>query len=252
VGKFGVSGRFFFSVGVGPFRIGASSSGVLDGITGAGLFWTALFVLVGIPIISLLFSLFFYIVFVFLLSLVFIALSFAIFEFAIRNSFERGVRVEGASPILTPLGGVVLGIPTAAIYLFSLYQTPLVDRRGYNIYRIDNCPKFGETNLCEFTEIYGFAHISRWIMTFGACAAYFLVVIAVGFALRKKWLPLAKQAWYLRQYQAWEASGLGDRNPFKGAALSWGQSAILSQTEAGLQTPLRLEPDAEEIDRKPI
>jgi hypothetical protein len=210
VGKFGVSGKFFFSVGVGPFRIGTSSSGVLDGITGTGLFWTALFVVVGVPILSFLTSLFFYIVFVFLLSLVLIALSFAIFEFAIRNSFER-VSLYGESPILTPLGGAVLGIPTAAIYLFSLYQTPLVDRRGNDIYRIDNCPKFGETNLCEHTEIYGFADISRWIMTFGACTAYFLIVIAVGFVLRKKWLPLAKQAWSLRQHQAWEASGVADK-----------------------------------------
>jgi hypothetical protein len=48
-------------------------------------------------------------------------------------------------------------------------------------------------------------------MTFGACTAYFLIVIAVGFVLRKKWLPLAKQAWSLRQHQAWEASGVADK-----------------------------------------
>jgi hypothetical protein len=230
VGKSGVSGRFFFSVGVGPFRIGTSSSGVLDGITGEGLVWVLLFGLIGLPILAVLFESFFFIVFVLLLSLVLVAVSFTIFELAVSSQVEKGIRVGGASPILTPLGGVVLGIPTAAIYLLCLYRIPLVGRDWDNPNRIENCPKFGETDLCEFTEIYGFGDISQWIMALGACTAYILMVFVVGFVLRKRWLPIAKQAWGLRQYQAWEASGRPGQNPFQGAALAWFQSATLRQT----------------------
>ena len=210
MGKSGISGRFFFSVGLGPVRIGTSSGGVLDGITGEGLVWFALFVFVGMPILAALFEAFFFIVFVLMISLVLVAVSFAIFEFAIRREVGRGWHYPG-SPILTPLGGVVLGIPTAATYLLCLYRIPLVGRDWDYPNRIENCPKWVDTNVCEYTNIYGFAHIGWWIMALGACTSYMLIAFAVGFALRKKWLPIAEQAWKLRQHAAWMVSEQGKK-----------------------------------------
>ena len=210
MGKSRISGRFFFSVGLGPVRIGTSSGGVLDGITGEGLVWFALFVFVGMPILAALFEAFFFIVFVLLISLVLVAVSSAIFGFAIRREVGRGRHYFG-SPIFIPLGGVVLGIPTAAIYLLCLYRIPLVGRDWDYPNRIENCPEVIDTDLCEFTGIYGFAHIGWWIMALGACTAYMLIVFRVGFALRKKWLPIAEQASKLRQLAVWMESGQGKK-----------------------------------------
>ena len=246
MGKSGISGRFFFSVGLGPVRIGTSSGGVLDGITGEGLVWFALFVFVGMPILAALFEAFFFIVFVLLISLVLVAVSFLIFEFAITRTVERGVRVGGASSILTPLGGVMLGIPTATIYLLCLYRIPLVGRDWDYPNRIENCSTWLDTNVCEYTNIYGFAHIGWWIMALGACTAYMLIACAVGFALRKKWIPIAEQAWHMRQYQAFEALvGRKGANPFKGGASFYVQLTLESLSRP--QSPTHLEPDAEEI-----
>lgn len=249
----------FFSVGFGPFRIGTSSSGMLDGFTGEGLVWLLLFAFIGMPIFAALFESFFFIVFVVLFSLVLVAATFAIFELAIRKKSEKGIRVEGASSILTPFGGVVLGIPTAAIYLLCLYRMPLVGRDWDYPNRFESCSKFGETDLCEFTEIYGFAHISKWMIALGGCAAYILTAFVVGFALRKKWLPIAELAWYVRQYQAWEALGRKSPNPFKGGAELWLQSATRSRlwlqsatrrsSSSRTQSATHAEPDAEEIRR---
>jgi hypothetical protein len=210
VGKSRISGRFFFSVGLGPFRIGTSTGGVLDGITGEGLVWLALFVFVGMPILGALFEAFFFIVFVLLISLVLVAVSSAIFGFAIRREVGKGRHYFG-SPILIPLGGVVLGIPTAAIYLLCLYRIPLVGRDWDYPNRIENCPEVIDTDLCEFTGIYGFAHIGWWIMALGVCTAYMLIVFRVGFALRKKWLPIAEQASKMRQLAVWMESGQGKK-----------------------------------------
>lgn len=247
MGRSSISGRFFFSVGLGPIRIGTSSGGVLDGITGDGLLWLALFMFIGVPILAALFEAFFFIVFVLLISLVLVALSFAIFEFAIREQVPLGIHVSGASPILTPLGGLVLGIPTAGIYLLCLYRIPLVGRDWDYPNRIENCPKWDDTNLCEFTNIYGFASLGHWIMTLGVCTAYILIVFVVGFALRKKWLPLAELAQQLRLYQAWENSGRGGVNPFKGGALLWSQSAELRASTSRAYSHMHLAPTAEEV-----
>ena len=203
----------FFSVGLGPFRIGTSTGGGGGGGSGPtaeGLVWFGLFVFVGMPILAALFEAFFFIVFVLLISLVLVAVSFAIFESAIRRQVVRGWFYPG-SPILTPLGGVVLGIPTAAVYLLCLYRMPLVGRDWDYPNRIENCPEVIDTDLCEFTGIYGVAHIGWWIMALGACTAYMLIAFAVGFALRKKWLPIAEQAWKLRQHAAWTVSEQGKK-----------------------------------------
>ena len=210
MGKSRISGRFFVSVGLGPVRIGTSSGGVLDGITGDGLVWFFLFAFVGVPILAALFEAFFLIVFVLLISLVLVAVSSAIFGFAIRREVGRGRHYFG-SPIFIPLGGVVLGTPTAAIYLLCLYRIPLVGRVWDYPNRIENCPKWLDTNVCEYTNIYGFAHIGWWIMALGACTAYMLIAFAVGFALRKRWRPIAEQAWKLRQHAAWMVSEQGKK-----------------------------------------
>jgi hypothetical protein len=239
----------FFSVGFGSFRIGTSSGGILNGFTGEGLVWLLLFAFIGMPIFELLFESFFFIVFVLLFSSVLVATTFAIFELAIRKKSEKGISVEGASSILTPFGGVVLGIPTAAIYLLCLYRMPLVGRDWDYSNRIENCPKFGNADLCEFTEIYGFANISKWIIALGGCTAYIVTAFVVGFALRKKWLPIAELAWYVRQYQAWEALGRKSPNPFKGGAAIWLQSATRRSLSSRTQSATHQEPDAEETRR---
>ena len=211
MGKSGISGRFFFSVGLGPFRIGTSTGGGGgSGPTVEGLVWFGLFAFVGLPILAVLFESFFFIVFVLLISLVLVAVSSAIFGFAISREVGRGRHYFG-SPILIPLGGVVLGIPTAVIYLLCLYRIPLVGRDSDYPNRIENCPEVIDTDLCEFTGIYGFAHIGWWIMALGACTAYMLIVFRVGFALRKKWLPIAEQASKLRQLAIWMESEQGKK-----------------------------------------
>jgi len=237
----------FFSVGSGPVRIGTSSNGALDGVTGEGLVWLFVLAFIGAPIFAFVFESFFFIVFVLIFSLLLVVATFAIFEFAIRKKSEKGFSVEGASSILTPFGGVILGIPTAAIYLVCLYRMPLVGRDWDYRNRFESCPKFGETDLCEFTEIYGFAHISKWVIAFGGCAAYILTAFVVGFALRKKWLPIAELAWNVRQYQAWEAFGRKGPNPFKEGAALWLQSATRRSSSSRTQSATHAEPDAEEI-----
>jgi hypothetical protein len=210
----GISGKFFgISFGLGPFRFGVSSGGGGgSGPTFEGLVWFGLFSFVGIPILAALFEAVFFIVFVLLLSLVLIAASCSIFEIAVYKSIDLMRRYMGyIGPILNPLINLALGIPTAAIYLLCLYQIPLVGRDWDYPNRIENCPKWLDTNVCEHTGILGFADINQWIMALGACVAYILTVLAVGFALRKKWLPWATSTHLARELQV--RRNLPNRHP---------------------------------------